>query len=105
MKKTNYNPTMEEFLECKNKLSKKHVSMCVVLKDGKFSKKPTEIYNVKHGDIFKYFMFNGTEWVQNPMALPFIATGDPYINAYGKPVVECRYAPMDKYKSLLKKEK
>lgn len=50
-------------------------------------------------------MFNGTEWVQNPMALPFIATGDPYINAYGKPVVECRYAPMDKYKSLLKKEK
>lgn len=104
MDKTIYDPTMEQFLDCKNKLSKKHVSMCIILKDGKFTR-PTEIYNVKRGDIFKYYMFYGSDWVMNPMAMPFIATGDPYINAYGKPVVECRYAPMDKYKSLLKKEK
>jgi len=104
MDKTIYDPTMEQFLDCKNKLSKKHVSMCIILKDGKFTR-PTEIYNVKRGDIFKYYMFDGSDWVMNPMAMPFIATGDPYINAYGKPVVECRYAPMDKYKSLLKKEK
>ena len=103
MKRTIYNPTKEQFLECKKKLPKKSLSVCIILKDGEYGL-PTEVYNVKRGDIFKYYMYNGSEWVFNPMALPFIALDDPYINVYGKPVVECRQAHIDEYKSLLEKK-
>ena len=104
MRKTIYNPTREQFLACKRELPSSRICQCSILRQGKFIG-PKYIFDIRHGDIFKYYMYNGSDWVINPMALPFVATSDPYINAYGKPVVECRQAPIDMYKSQLKKEK